>query len=89
LNNSGAVIDSKIIVIYGDTNGDSLINSIDADICALVQNRMVEWNETDDAAFIKAADVNGDERVDAVDADIISLHENWLVTIDQTTGLAT
>jgi len=50
---------------------------------------MVEWNETDDAAFIKAADVNGDERVDAVDADIISLHENWLVTIDQTTGLAT
>jgi len=75
------------IVIFGDTNGDGLINAIDADICALVQNRMIEWDETEDAAFIKAADVNGDEWVDAVVADIITLHENWLVTIDQTTGL--
>ena len=75
------------VVIFGDVNGDGLINAIDADICTLVQNWMIEWDETEDAALIKAADVNGDGRVDSVDADIISLHENWLVTIDQTTGL--
>lgn len=82
------VVKSYTIVIYGDVNGDSNINAIDSDICLLVQNWMMEWDETEDAAFINAGDVNGDGRVDSVDADIITLHENWMVTIDQTTGMA-
>ena len=86
---TSGVVASYTIVLYGDTNGDGLINAIDADICALVQNWTIEWDETEDAAFLKAGDVNGDGQVDSIDADIISLHENWLVTIDQTTGLAT
>ena len=86
---TGETAESYMIVIYGDVSDDGIINAIDADICALVQNWMIEWDETDDAAFIKAGDVNGDGRIDSVDTDIVSLHENWLVTIDQTTGLAT
>jgi len=85
---TGEVVETYTLILFGDVNGDSVINAVDFDICSLVQNWMIEWDETEDAAFIKAADVNGDGRVDAVDADIISLHENWLVTIDQATGLA-
>ncbi len=85
---TGAVALTFQLVIYGDTNGDGLINTVDADICNLVQNWMIEWDETEDAAFLKAADVNGDGRIDTADADIINLHANWLVTIDQSTGLA-
>lgn len=87
-NATNTLLSTYNIVIFGDVNGDSIINAIDSDICILVQNWMIEWDETEDAAFIKAGDVNGDGRVDAVDADIITLHENWLVTINQTTGLA-
>ena len=85
---TGAVELTFVLVIYGDTNGDGMINAVDADICNLVQNWMIVWDETEDAAFLKAADVNGDGRVDTADADITALHANWLVTIDQTTGLA-
>ena len=83
-----AIVETYRIILFGDVNGDSIINAIDADICILIQNWIIEWDETDDAAYLKAGDVNGDGRVDAIDADIISLHENWMVTIDQTTGLA-
>ena len=85
---STLIAEAYTLVIFGDTNGDSNINAIDADICSLVQNWMIEWDEYSDAAYLKAGDINADGRVDSVDADIITLYENWLVNIDQTTGLA-
>jgi len=76
------------IVIFGDTNGDSVIGALDADTCVLVQDWMIDWNPNTDAAFCAAGDINGDGRVDSIDADLITAHSNWVVEIDQTTGLA-
>jgi len=87
-NATSGVVATFTIVLYGDVNGDGIISAVDSDDCVLVQNWMIEWDEKEDAAFIKAADVNGDGRVDAIDADVITAHINWIITIDQATGLA-
>lgn len=85
-NITGLPVQTFRTVIYGDVNGDAVINAIDADICVLVQNWVVEWDETAQYYLYEAGDINGDGRVDSVDADLITLSENWLLTIDQATG---
>jgi len=75
-------------VIFGDVNGDGLINAVDADLCNLVQDWLLEWDAQAQAYNYKAGDVNGDGRVDSVDADIIAASSNWTIGINQTTGLA-
>ena len=87
-NETGITIDSYRILIFGDVNGDGVINAVDSDVCTLVQDWMIVWDETEDAAFYEAGDVNGDSRVDAIDADIIMAHANWVISIDQTAGRA-
>lgn len=76
------------IVIFGDTNGDSVIGALDADTCVLVQDWIIDWNPSTDAAFYAAGDINGDGRVDSIDGDLITAYSNWIIEIDQTTGLA-
>lgn len=86
LNNTGSVIDAKTIVIFGDTNGDGLISAVDSDICTLVQNWMIEWDQESQDYFYKSGDINGDGNVDSIDADIITDVGNWVMGIDQATG---
>lgn len=82
----GGVLKTYTVVLFGDVNGDAVINAIDSDICVLVQNWMVAWDPGAQSYLYTAGDVNGDGRVDSIDADLVNLHENWILTIDQTTG---
>lgn len=84
----GETVESYTVVIFGDVNGDGIINAIDADVCNLVQNWMVVWDEETENYYYKAGDVNADSRVDTVDADLLNLYENWILDINQTTGIA-
>jgi len=54
--------------IYGDVNGDGIVNGVDAQFIA----QYVAGTRTLDACQLKKADVNGDGIVDAVDAQYIA-----------------
>lgn len=84
----GTVVATYTIIIFGDTNGDGHIDSIDAGQMVDYENYMFSWDPTVDAAYLKAGDLNGDGNVDSIDAGIAVDAENYLLTIDQTTGLA-
>jgi len=83
---TGEVFEEYAIVIYGDVNGDGNVNAVDADICTLVQNWMIEWSTDTEMYYKIAGDVNADGIINSVDADLILLHENWVISIIQTTG---
>ncbi len=85
---TGEVVETYTIVVYGDLNGDGMINALDADTGTLVQNWILNWDPVAERYFYLAGDLNLDGRVDSIDADIINNYENWLMEIDQTTGLA-
>ncbi len=86
---NGGIVESYKIIIFGDVNGDSSIDSIDAGNIVDYENYIVSWNPITDAALFKAGDLNGDGSIDSIDAGIAVDAENYLVTIEQTTGLAT
>lgn len=85
-NGTGAVIQTYIIVIFGDVNGDGNINNIDAGILINVENYVSTWDQVNDAAYIAAGDVNNDGNVTGVDAGIVMDVENYMRSIDQVTG---
>lgn len=82
------VVAEKTFVYFGDVNGDGSIDSIDAGIFVDYENYLINWDLSDDAAFLAAADLNGDGSIDSIDAGIAVDVENYLMVIDQTTGLA-
>lgn len=88
LDDFGVVLESYYIVIFGDVNGDSNIDTGDAGLIVDYENFLIPWDPIVDAAVFEAADVNGDGNIDTGDAGIIVDVENFLLTIDQTTGLA-
>ena len=77
---------SFTVVIFGDVNGDSNIDSIDAGLMVDHENYMVTWDKVTDAAKYKAGDLNGDGNVDIIDAGIAVDYQNYMVNINQTTG---
>jgi len=85
---SNSVVESYIVVIYGDVNGDANIDSIDAGLMVDYENYVVTWDPTADSAKLKAGDLNGDGSVDSIDAGLAVDYENYMVTIDQSSGLA-
>jgi len=84
---AGTVVAVFTIVIYGDLNGESNIDTSDAGLIIDYENFLVEWDPTQDAAYLKAADINSDGNIDTSDAGLIVDVENFMLTIDQTTGL--
>ena len=63
-------------VLYGDVNGDGLIEPIDA---TLILQYCANWSVTINLA---AADVNGDGFVEPIDATLILQYcANWNVTL--------
>lgn len=62
-------------VLYGDINGDTRINILDANIIRRYAARII----TLDDAEIEAADVNGDGRVNILDANIIRRYAAKLI----------
>lgn len=81
------ILESYIIVVFGDVNGDGNIDSIDSGILVDVENKVVNWDPVSDSVFFKAGDLNGDGNVDSVDAGIAVDAENQVLTINQETGL--
>lgn len=76
------------IIIFGDLNGDSNIDSTDAGIITDHENYILNWDSTADASLYKAGDLNGDGNIDSIDAGILVDAENYLLDINQSTGIA-
>lgn len=86
-NATNEVIQTYMVVIFGDVSGDGIVNGIDAGIIINVENYTVAWDAVMQAAFIKAGDVNGDGSVNGMDSGIIVNSENYITEINQATGL--
>ncbi len=67
---TNAEIKTVTVVLYGDVNGDGLVNSTDKDT---VMMKTVGAAEIENVWFSLAADANGDGVVDAFDAALINL----------------
>lgn len=80
---TGTVWETYRIVIFGDVNGDSSIDSIDAGVLVDVENYVISWDDPADAVYKFAGDVNLDGTVDSIDAGILVDCENYLVQISQ------
>ncbi|MEI6579210.1 MAG: DUF6273 domain-containing protein, partial [Eubacteriales bacterium] len=84
----GWVVDHFKTVIFGDVNGDGNIDSLDAGRMVDNENKVITWNPTVDAVYLKAGDLNDDGNIDSTDAGIAVDVENGRLTINQITGLA-
>ena len=86
-NITGEVAEQFYIVIFGDLNGDTRINTIDT---GLHSDEVISptWSNRRNPVpyMVKAADLNGDKRVNTIDT---GLHSDVCIgngAIDQTTG---
>ncbi len=88
-NNTDEVVDSYIIVIYGDVNGDGVIDTSDADMIVDIGNyALPQWDPVTDAAYIKACDLFRDGVIDENDCVVLKDVQNYALTLDQRTGVA-
>lgn len=76
----GAVVDTYSIVVFGDVNGDALIDNNDATDVVSVVSSLKEYT---DSVVIKAADITGDGNIDMFDGDGVRNAAAALTTIDQ------
>lgn len=76
------------VIIFGDVNGDSIVDNNDVGTMVDYENFLVEWDPVVNAATLFAGNINGDANVDANDAGFLVDVENYLAYIDQTIGLA-
>ena len=84
----GEVVQDFKIIIYGDVNGDTNIDSIDAGTIVNVENDVIPWDPIANALYFEAGDLNGDGNVDSMDAGIAIDSENDILFINQSTGIA-
>ncbi|MEI6579935.1 MAG: dockerin type I repeat-containing protein, partial [Eubacteriales bacterium] len=82
------VLDTYCILIFGDVNGDGNIDSIDAGLLVDIENKVIAWSKTLDAAYYLAGDLNNDGNIDSLDAGIAVDFENSVRNVNQQTGLA-
>ena len=80
---TNAEIKTVTVVLYGDVNGDGLVDSTDKDTVML---KAVGAAEIENVWFLQAADANRDGVVDAFDASQISLQAANNYTIMQKIG---
>ncbi len=98
-NNTGNVVETFHIVVFGDVNGDSIANSADVSIIRSEAYYITDWSfETEyvdgtevenadyNALWAMAGDLNGDGRIDATDVSLVSNAVLGMVTIDQVEG---
>jgi hypothetical protein len=71
------------VVIYGDINGDGIIDGLDGSVAVDVENFAIDFNPITDNAFLLAGDVNADGVIDTMDASIITDYENFFASINQ------
>ncbi len=96
---SGTPIETYVIVVFGDINGDSRVEAIDKTYVDDEELTITNWSVEDvfengsivanpdyDPYKTMAADLNGDGMIDATDATIIGDATIGILTIDQVTG---
>ena len=84
------LVESFHIVIFGDINGDSVAQAIDATYVYDEAAGLTSWANPGSSKYAhylaKAANVDGNTYVDAIDATYIGDHSIGIVKIDQVTG---
>ncbi len=89
-NTTQEVTATYIIIIFGDVNGDSVIDTNDTDRIIDIGNYVLPpWNPVTDAAFILAGDLFHDGVVDENDADVMVDVQNYRIGLEQSTGMVT
>ncbi len=83
-NTTSLILETYRIIIFGDVNGDSAIDSIDAGIIVDVESFALHWDIEDAAVYRFAGNVNGDATADSIDAGLVVDSENYMVQISQT-----
>lgn len=78
LDTDGNVVETYVVIIFGDIDGDGEITALDANIAELHEG----WAYGDDGQMVNpemifAGDVDVDSEVTALDANIMELHEGW------------
>ena len=88
---TSAPIEVFYIVIYGDVNGDSAVNSLDGSLVNDEVLWVTSWsrNATKDVLKVMAADLNKDGKITTTDADNIENTALGVTKIDQITGTVT
>lgn len=76
------VYESVTVILYGDVNGDGLID--DADYSLMKTAAMFDTSAIGDGVYQIAADLNGDGVIDFFDAAILDLQLSGRVPFDQT-----
>lgn len=82
-NENGQVIDSFDAVIFGDTNGDSWYDGMDALTVSCIANGMLTKEQVGEAVWL-AADCNHDGTVDEFDVQLLEQAGLLLNEVDQT-----
>jgi len=81
--NSGKVLDTYTIVIYGDYNGDGVADAEDTGYFASISNFEI-FDYYDYEYLFMAADINGDGVVDSMDEEDMNAIANFEAYIDHT-----
>ena len=76
----GTVVKTYTVVIFGDVNGDAIIDTNDLFVFEIVANGMGDF---DTSACEFAADLNGDEVIDTMDTAVEEMAANSLIDINQ------
>ena len=87
-NATSQITNTLTVVIFGDVNGDGLIDSLDAGLAVDHENYLVPWSNPADFCFRTAADANGDGSRDSIDAGLMVDAENYIETINQNRGIS-
>lgn len=84
------LVESFHIIIFGDINGDSVVQAIDATYVYDEAAGLTSWANPGSGKYVhylaKAANVDNNTYVDAIDATYIGDHSIGIVRIDQVTG---
>lgn len=78
--NDDTLVKTYTVIIFGDINGDAIIDTNDSLTTEVVANGMEDFS-TD--AITYAADINGDGAIDTSDVTIIEAAANAIIDIDQ------
>ena len=85
-NETQDIIQTFIVIIFGDVNGDGNIDGADAAKVVDVGNYLAVWDPNMAVYCSIAGDLNGDGNIDAIDAGMMIDAENHLRVIDQMNG---
>lgn len=85
-NADNQVIHTYTLVIFGDVNGDGLVDSMDAVALVDYENFVYSGDFLSEDLFKLVADLNGDDAIESSDASIFVDFENFIVEINPATG---